>query len=189
MESATESGRTILLPSNQTGEVLEEEEELTAESEEGKGEASENLVQELDGEFEIVSTFDSLTPTESTPCQSNLFLDEPIETKNERLVKLEEPTAQDTDFEKCSYNTKLQFLRKYLKDVKLQEQRELAMDDSKEGLVPSKGEDDSVVEDDATSESDWMDLGIEREEEARNVEENVFVNVGVLWAIVDFVFN
>lgn len=153
-------------------------------------------MEELKGQYEVISGPSSLTLSEATACPSDIFVgtveknQDPLNaidcTSNDDLTV----EKADMEFDKCSYNTKMKTLTKYLTDVNINVQRAAAMDDSEKGWVPSSQEQPGeVLQDDTCSESEWVDIIDEHTADARTVEDLNFVNFGVLWAIIDFVFN
>lgn len=160
-------------------------------------------MEELDGQYEVISGPSSLTLSETTICPSDIFKDIVEVEKNQNGVEILDAIDctdkidineiaienADMEFDKCSYNTKMKTLTKYLTDVNISAQRTAAMDDSEKGWVPSQEQLGDGVQGDTCSESEWMDIIDEHTADARTVEDVNFVNFGVLWAIIDFVFN
>lgn len=147
-------------------------------------------MEELKGKYDVISAPGSLTPSWTTLCPSDIFASslEPEESKSEEKadsVKTVDDEA-DMEFDKCSYNTKMKILTKYLTSVNMYEQKVAAMDDSEKGWVPSQEEIGEVPQEDNFNESEWVDI---MEADSNAVENSAFVNFGVLWAIIDFVFN
>lgn len=83
-------------------------------------------------------------------------------------------------------------LLKYLRKVKRWEKRLQDMDDPNKGWLPEPENDERPTEAQTSeefNEDEWLDI-VEKDEKAiKSLEENTFVNFGVLWAIIDFVFE
>lgn len=93
----------------------------------------------------------------------------------------------DIAFDRSSYSTKMKILTEYLTNIKLNEQKVAAMDDSEKGWFSSQ--EIETTEEDQCNESEWMDIVDKYEDYSGNIEDAAFINFGVLWAIIDFVFN
>lgn len=162
----------------------------------------EYFVEDLEGKFEVVSAPSSLTTSKLSHCPSNIFASkmEGLESKSgSKVPSMNTSTTTapeiisdrtDTSFERSSYNTKMRMLTKYLTNLNLSEQKAAAMDDSDKGWVSSdEGSGKASEEDDACSNSEWVDIVDTCEDDIRSVEDTAFINFGVLWAIIDFVFE
>lgn len=158
----------------------------------------EYLVEDLEGKFEVVSAPSSLTMSEVSSCESNIFRSR-IASLDSRNVSSFNTTAtnspeasnnSDTSFDRSSYSTKMRILTKYLTNVNLSKQKAEAMDDSDKGWVSSDDDPEKVSEaEEAPDDSEWVDILNKCENDLGNTEDTAFINFGVLWAIIDFVFD
>lgn len=153
------------------------------------------LVQEIKEQYDVISAPSSLTLSEHSSCASNIFVStvHPEESSIELMSNTSEigidetvTNKADMEFDKCSFNKKIKILTKYLTNLNLHEQKTAAMNDSEKGWIPSEEELEEASQDDMCSESEWTDV---IDEHDTNVEDSAFVHFGVLWAIIDFVFN
>lgn len=158
-------------------------------------------MEDLKGDFEVVSAPSSLTLSNELQCPSDIFMDS-VErdgsSKSDAKASskassntTEEASEKADSFDRSSYNTKMRILTKYFKAINLNAQKAEAMNDSEKGWVPSEEEIGEASEgDNAGYESDeWVDIVDKCEADLRNAEDTAFINFGVLWAIIDFVFD
>lgn len=158
----------------------------------------EYLVEDLEGKFEVISAPSSLTISEVSNCPSNIFRSRILSLDSRNVssfnttatITPEASNKSVTSFDSSSYSTKMRILTKYLTNVNLSKQRAEAMDDSDKGWVSSDEELEKVSEaEEAGDDSEWVDILNKCETDFGNTEDTAFINFGVLWAIIDFVFD
>lgn len=147
------------------------------------------------GEYEIISL--STVPSEISQhnempvhhfkFETNVSKTNPTRKLTRKSVASHQPKMIDLDVEQSTRKAKLSVVQ----NLKVREQRNLDMEDSNVGWLPAS-EETAVVEetvDEITNENEWFDILNEHTDELKTTEEQTLINFGVLWAIIDFVFD
>lgn len=123
---------------------------------------------------------------------STRFADKNEDLTSKTEIKEETPKSLQT----LDGQTEREKITKYLTKIKMWEFKNEQMNDPKKGWMPYK---EPKVEKKVSStimldsnddiESDWVDIIEEDEKELENMADSKFINFGVIYAIIDFIFD